>query len=100
MEKGGFIYIMTNKYRTTLYIGVTNDLHRRVWEHSNHINKGSFSARYNLEYCVYYEYYTDIGQAIERETQLKKWGRNKKEMLINSKNPDWNDLLKATQNII
>jgi len=100
MEKGGFIYFMTNKNRTTLYIGVTNDLQRRVWEHSNHINKGSFTTRYNLEFCVYYEYYPDIGQAIERETQLKKWSRNKKEMLINSKNPDWNDLLKLPENNI
>lgn len=100
MEKGGFIYFMTNKNRTTLYIGVTNDLQRRVWEHSNHIIKGSFTARYNLEYCVYFEYYTDIGQAIERETQLKKWSRMKKEMLINNKNPEWNDLLKVPQNNI
>jgi putative endonuclease len=95
MEKGGFIYFMTNKNRTTLYIGVTNDLQRRVWEHCNHINKDSFSAKYNLEYCVYYEYFSSIEQAIERETQLKKWSRSKKETLINRKNPEWNDLFKS-----
>ena len=92
MEKGGFIYFMTNKNRTTIYIGVTNDLQRRVMEHRNHINKNSFSDKYNLEFCVYYEYHLSIEQAIERETQLKKWNRKKKETLINRVNPQWDDL--------
>ncbi|KAA6348877.1 hypothetical protein EZS27_003677 [termite gut metagenome] len=92
MERVGFIYIMTNKNKTTLYIGVTNNLQRRVLEHKNHFIKKSFSASYNLEYCVYYEYYSSIEQAIERETQLKKWSRIKKDLLITSTNPEWDDL--------
>ena len=92
MEKGGFIYFMTNKNRTTIYIGVTNDLQRRVIEHRNHANKNSFSDKYNLEYCVYYEYHLSIERAIDRETQLKKWSRKKKETLINQINPQWDDL--------
>jgi len=92
MQKGGYIYIMTNKNKTTLYIGVTSNLQRRVWEHYTHYNKGSFTEKYNLENCVYYECFQDIEQAIEREKQLKKWNRAKKEMLINSKNPEWKNL--------
>ena len=91
MTKGGYIYITTNKNRTTLYIGVTNNLQRRVLEHRTHHNKGSFSDQYNLEYCVYYEYFADIEHAIARETQLKKWSRAKKETLINRVNPQWKD---------
>ncbi|GHS94579.1 excinuclease ABC subunit C [Bacteroidia bacterium] len=92
MEKGGYIYFMTNKNRTTIYIGVTNDLQRRIIEHRDHINKDSFSYKYNLEYCIYYEYHPSIHQAIDRETQLKKWSRKKKEMLVNRINPQWEDL--------
>jgi putative endonuclease len=92
MEKGGFLYFMTNKNKTTLYIGVTNNLQRRIIEHRNHFNKNAFSAKYNLEYCIYYEYYPSIEQAIVRETQLKKWNREKKEALINSLNPQWDNL--------
>jgi putative endonuclease len=92
MQKGGYIYIMTNKNRTTLYIGITNDLPRRVWEHRTNYQKDSFTAKYNLEYCIYFEFFPDIVQAIEREKQLKKWNRKKKEMLINGMNPAWSDL--------
>jgi putative endonuclease len=92
MDKCGFIYIMTNKHKTTLYIGVTNDIQRRIKEHSSHSIKGSFTEKYNLEYCVYYEYFPCIVSAIERETQLKKWSRAKKETLINRMNPNWDDL--------
>ena len=92
MDKGGHIYIMTNKNQTTLYIGVTADLKRRVWEHRTHYDKRSFTAKYNLEFCVYYEFFTDISQAIQREKQLKKWRREKKDALINNLNPNWKDL--------
>jgi len=92
MQKGGYIYIMTNKNRTTLYIGVTSNLKRRVWEHRTHYNKNSFTAKYNLENCVYYECFHNIEQAISRETQLKKWSRTKKERLINNMNAEWKDL--------
>lgn len=93
MGKGGFVYIMTNKHKTTLYVGVTNDLCRRVYEHKNHLIKKSFSNKYNLEYCIYYEVFPDIISAIAREKELKKLNRAKKEALINSKNPEWKTLL-------
>lgn len=85
---------MTNFYRTTLYIGVTSDLIRRVYEHKNHEIKGSFTDKYNCVFCVYYEKFSDINMAINRETELKKWNRKKKENLINQKNPDWIDLVR------
>jgi putative endonuclease len=93
MQKGSYIYIMTNQNKTTLYIGVTNDLERRVQEHRTHIHKDSFTAKYNLEKCVYYEIFLDIEQAIAREKQLKRWSRSKKEMLIKRINPEWNNLV-------
>ena len=93
MIKGGFVYIMTNKNKSTLYIGVTNDICRRVYEHRNHIIKGSFTDKYNLEYCIYYEIFPDIESAIFREKVLKKWNRTKKETLIATKNPTWENLV-------
>jgi len=93
MDKGGYVYIMTNKNKTTLYIGVTNDLCRRVYQHKNHLINNSFTARYNLEYCIYYEYFDFFDLAIYREKELKKWNRIKKELLINTKNPAWKELV-------
>ena len=87
-----FVYILTNSHKNVLYTGVTNDLVRRVYEHKHHLDKGSFSDRYNTEYLVYYEWTSDVKAAIEREKQIKSWSRKKKEKLINSKNPNWNDL--------
>ena len=87
-----YVYMMTNQNRTVLYVGVTNDLIRRVYEHKNHLDRGSFTSRYNIEYLVYYETTTDIDAAIEREKQIKGWNRKRKEKLIQSKNPDWIDL--------
>ena len=87
-----YVYILTNKNRTTLYIGVTSQLEGRLWEHKNHIFKSSFTDRYNLELLVHWEHYELIETAIEREKQLKKWSRAKKEALINNGNPDWVDL--------
>ena len=92
MVRGGYIYIMTNKNKSTLYIGVTSDLVKRIYEHRNHENPNSFTARYNLDYCVYYEEFADIDTAILREKQLKGWTRKKKDCLINQINPDWKDL--------
>lgn len=93
MNKAGFVYIMTNKNRTTLYIGVTNGLCRRVYEHKNHLIKNSFTDKYNLEYCIYYEEFPYFDLAIQREKELKKWNRQKKEDLINKKNPEWKVLV-------
>lgn len=88
----GYIYILTNKGKTTLYIGVTSDLEARIWQHKAHFFKNSFTDRYNLEYLIFWEAHDDIRTAITREKQLKKWRREKKEMLIATQNPEWEDL--------
>ena len=87
-----YVYILTNKHRTVLYTGVTNDLIRRVYEHKNHLEKGSFTAKYNVEYLVYFESTADVEAAIQREKQIKGWNRKRKNQLIENKNPTWNDL--------
>ncbi len=92
MEKGGYVYIMTNKNKTTLYIGVTSDLRSRVFKHREHFYPNSFTAKYNLTLCIYYEYFLSIQEAISREKELKKWRREKKVQLINKLNPAWDDL--------
>ena len=90
--KPGFIYIITNKSNTVLYIGVTSNLPQRIEEHKQKRYENSFSARYNLNKLVYYEQFQMIGDAIGREKQLKAGNRATKEKLINSINPNWNDL--------
>lgn len=75
-----------------MYTGVTNNLLRRMEEHKNKINPKSFSARYNIEKLVWFENYTDIGEAIAREKQLKAGPRKKKIQLIEELNPEWKDL--------
>ena len=75
-----------------IYTGVTNDLLRRVYEHKNHLDKGSFTAQYNIEKLVYYETTNDVESAIAREKQIKGWNRKRKNKLVESKNPNWNDL--------
>lgn len=92
MEKSGYVYIMTNKNKTTLYIGVTSDLRTRVLQHKHHLYPNSFTAKYKLTYCIYYHHFLSIEEAINRETQLKKWRREKKDQLINQMNPGWDDL--------
>ena len=92
MEIGGCIYILTNKNKTTLYIGVTSNLQTRLYEHQHGVYKKSFTYKYNVHYLIYYEVYPSIEEAIFREKQLKKWRREKKEQLINSLNPEWKDL--------
>ena len=87
-----YVYLMTNSNRNVLYTGVTNDLARRVYEHRNHLDKGSFTDRYNIEYLVYFESTSDVLAAIEREKQIKSWNRKRKDKLIASKNPNWDDL--------
>lgn len=92
--KPGFIYIITNKYNTTLYIGVTSNLIQRIEEHKQKRYQNSFSARYNLNKLVYYEAFQMIGDAIRREKQLKGGSRDAKIKLIESINSNWNDLYK------
>ena len=98
MDKGGYVYIMTNKNKTTLYIGVTSDLRTRVLQHRQHFYPNSFTAKYKLTYCIYYRYFFSIEEAINKETQLKKWRREKKDQLINEMNPGWNDLWNEIRN--
>ena len=90
--KPGFIYILTNKNNTTLYVGVTSHIVQRINQHKDKIFPESFSAKYNLNKLVYYEDFQEIGDAIGREKQIKGGSRQKKLDLINSKNPEWKDL--------
>lgn len=89
--KQGFVYILTNDYNTTLYIGVTSDLIKRVYEHKNKLVDG-FTKRYNLKKLVYFEQFDDIKDAIQREKYLKGKTRKFKNDLITSMNPEWKDL--------
>ncbi|HEY5690394.1 MAG TPA: GIY-YIG nuclease family protein [Cyclobacteriaceae bacterium] len=92
MIKGGSVYIMTNQHHSVLYTGVTSDLFARVTVHKERIYPKSFTSRYNLDKLVYYENYHLIVEAIAREKQIKGGSRKKKELLISSINPNWNDL--------
>ena len=89
---------MTNNHHTTLYIGVTADLFSRVVEHKEKADPKSFTARYNLNKLVYYEGYSTIEEAIEREKQLKGGSRQKKIDLVNRMNPEWKDLWEEIKN--
>ena len=85
-----YVYILSNKSRT-LYAGVTNNLNRRIYEHKHKLING-FTKKYNLTNLVYYETFNDINDAIRREKQIKGWLRKKKLNLIESVNPEWEDL--------
>ncbi len=82
-----FVYMMTNKNKNVLYVGVTNSLERRIREHENGLIKG-FSKNYNCHYLVYYKHFTNIDFAIKREKQIKSWRREKKDALIATTNPE------------
>ncbi|MDP2630479.1 MAG: GIY-YIG nuclease family protein [Candidatus Uhrbacteria bacterium] len=90
MRKSYYVYILSSLSRT-LYIGITNNIRRRVWEHTEGITEG-FTKRYNICHLVYYEEYNDVHEAIAREKQLKSWNRNKKCALIERSNPGWHEL--------
>jgi putative endonuclease len=90
-ERGGWVYIMTNHPNGRLYIGVTNDLARRIDEHRTGMGS-SFVKHYYLKRLVYFERHEDIRNAVQRETSLKRWRRAWKVALIVSQNPDWRDL--------
>jgi len=91
MDKQYYVYIMTNSTNTVTYIGVTNDLYRRIYEHKNKLGEG-FTTKYNINKLVYYEICENIESAILREKQLKSWSRKDKVALINKMNKDWYDL--------
>lgn len=86
-----YIYLLTNMSNKVLYTGVTNDLQRRLYKHKNKLIPG-FTAKYNLKKLVYYECFDDITAAILREKEIKGWIRQKKNNLIETTNPNWDDL--------
>ena len=87
-----YVYILASVTNVTLYIGVTSNLVRRVYEHKNYLDPEGFTAKYNVHKLVYYEATMDVKVALEREKQLKKWRRSKKNFLIETVNPTWSDL--------
>ena len=85
------VYILTNKSNRVMYIGVTNNLERRIYKHKQELVEG-FTKRYHVHKLVYFEITTDVRSAIEREKQLKGWLRSRKNALVESMNPEWRDL--------
>ena len=91
MNNNYYVYILTNKYKTVFYTGVSNDLYRRTFEHKMKV-KDVFSERYNADRLVYYEHFFNIMDAIRREERLKRWKRKWKMDLVEKFNPQWKDL--------
>jgi putative endonuclease len=94
MKTESYIYLLANAHDNVLYTGVTNDLIRRVYEHKNKIVAG-FTQKYNVDRLVYFEVCPDIMAAIAREKQIKGWSRKKKNDLVNTLNPGWDDLYRS-----
>ncbi|MEM9144069.1 MAG: GIY-YIG nuclease family protein [Bacteroidota bacterium] len=90
-EQSYYVYILTNKNHTVLYVGFTNNLRRRIMEHCSRNHPG-FTKKYNVHKLVYFEKSPYVNNAIQREKQIKKWNRRWKENLIHDMNPDWEDL--------
>jgi putative endonuclease len=90
----GYVYILASSQYGTLYIGVTSDLVKRVYQHKNKSIEG-FTSKYGVDKLVYYEIFEDIESAIIREKQMKKWERDWKINLIHRLNPEWNDLYQS-----
>jgi putative endonuclease len=91
-----YIYLLTNWNNRVMYIGVSNNLERRLYEHKNKLVKG-FTEKYNVHRLVYYEETPDVRSALEREKEIKKWRRDKKDILVVSTNPTWKDLSEEWQ---
>lgn len=91
MYQYAYVYILASVFKR-LYIGVTTRLEQRVWEHKNKVHPESFTARYSINQLVYVERFANVGSAISREKELKRWLRKKKIALIVASNPDWRDL--------
>lgn len=98
--KPGFVYIITNKYQTVVYVGVTSNLPKRILEHREKRYTNSFSARYNVNILVYYEQFQWIEDAITREKQIKAGSRDAKNGLIRSMNPTWKDLFDEVKDLM
>ncbi|MEM7617811.1 MAG: GIY-YIG nuclease family protein [Pseudomonadota bacterium] len=86
-----FVYILSNISNSVIYVGVTSDLEKRIYQHKNKQISG-FTKKYNLNKLVYFEQFDGIQNAIKREKQIKNWRRDKKDFLINQINPNWNDI--------
>jgi len=93
-DKQGYVYIMASAPNGTIYVGVTSDLAKRVYEHKNHTFKG-YTDRYRVDKLVYYEVFDDIYEAIKREKNMKAWKRLWKLSKINEFNPEWKDLYES-----
>ena len=91
IEKAYYVYLLTNWNNKVMYVGITNDLQRRVYEHKEKRVKG-FTEKYNVNKLVYYEQTLDINVALNREKEIKKWRREKKDSLVENTNSSWRDL--------
>jgi len=91
MEKTYYVYLLTNWNNKVMYVGVTSNLERRVYEHKNKLLAG-FTEKYKVNKLVYFETSNDVMAALEREKQIKKWRREKKNLLVIGMNPEWKDL--------
>ena len=87
-----YVYILTNKYNNVMYVGITNDLRRRLYEHQQELTDG-FTKRYHVHKLVYYESTGDPASAIAREKEIKGWTRKRKNALVESQNPNWEELI-------
>lgn len=90
-ENQYYVYLLTNWNNKVIYVGITNDLRRRLFEHQNKLVKG-FTKKYNVTKLAYFETTTDVASAIAREKEIKKWRREKKNKLVETTNPEWKDL--------
>ena len=90
-EKAYYVYLLTNWNNKIMYVGITNDLERRIYEHKEKVVKG-FTEKYNVNKLVYYEQTSDVDAALNREKEIKKWRREKKDSLVENTNPLWRDL--------
>ena len=97
--KGGYVYIMSNKNRTVLYIGVTSSLYWRIMEHKDGVGSG-FAKKYNCIDLIYFEFFPTIEEAIQNEKQLKKWKREWKDRLIKEFNPNLGDLTNEAKDML
>jgi putative endonuclease len=97
MNKGGCVYILTNKDNSVLYTGVTSNLQQRIWQHKTHFFPKSFTAKYNINKLVYYNWFNTIEEAIDEEKRIKAGSRISKIKLIDSMNKEWIDLYETIE---
>ena len=90
-----YVYMLSNNLNTAIYTGVTRDLVRRVYEHKHNMDSDSYTAKYGIHKLVYFESTSDVKAAIEREKQIKSWNRKRKNKLVESKNPQWQELYES-----